>query len=123
MITIQTIQTILQQLKYDREWFKEVKYDAAGVDAVLETLINSIEKHLQEQKPLTENEQEQRGIAIANMLGLRAKKGDWKGYRYFTTWGSKTALGLYRTMSRWFEPKLDDTCREEIEQYGVHSTD
>ncbi len=45
--------------------------------------------------PLGEDEETKRGALIAEVLGLRKK-----GERYNTSWGTKTDLGLYRTMLR-----------------------
>jgi len=46
---------------------------------------------------LTELEQTRRGILLADVLGLRAKRDNG---RYGTTWGDKTAFGLYHTVKR-----------------------
>jgi hypothetical protein len=45
--------------------------------------------------PLDEAEETRRGKAIAEVLQLRKVHG-----RYQTTWGSKTELGLFRTLQR-----------------------
>lgn len=52
--------------------------------------------------PMTEEEETRRGQIIADGLYLRADRApDSRGdQRYLTQWGSKTALGLYRTMKR-----------------------
>jgi hypothetical protein len=49
---------------------------------------------------ITEAEELKRGELLAEVLGLKQiRSGDEKG-RYRTTWGTKTALGLYRTVER-----------------------
>ena len=45
----------------------------------------------------SEAEQSKRGELLAEMLGLKADKSTG---RYFTTWGDKTALGLFKTCKR-----------------------
>lgn len=42
-----------------------------------------------------EHEETKRGELIAEVLKLKKKDG-----RYLTTWGTKTALGLFRTVER-----------------------
>lgn len=50
---------------------------------------------------LTETEEQRRGELLAEVLKLRKRQGPADPYpRYQTTWGSKTALGLYRTIER-----------------------
>ena len=52
-------------------------------------------------KDLTEQEELRRGELLAEVLRLRKRKGATdREPRYQTDWGSKTALGLYRTVER-----------------------
>jgi hypothetical protein len=48
--------------------------------------------------PLSQEEQARRGAMIATMLGLHFREG-----RINTEWGTKTPLGLYRTIKRIVE--------------------
>lgn len=48
--------------------------------------------------PLSEQEQTRRGSMIATVLGLHFRAG-----RINTEWGTKTPLGLYRTVKRIVE--------------------
>lgn len=50
---------------------------------------------------LTTQEKEKRGQLIAEIFGLKKDK-DFPG-RYFSTWGNKTALGIYETTLRIIE--------------------
>jgi hypothetical protein len=50
---------------------------------------------------VSEAEELRRGELLAEVLHLRKRKGPTDSEpRYQTTWGSKTALGLYRTVER-----------------------
>lgn len=52
-------------------------------------------------RPIDEAEEMRRGellAAVLNLPKLRSEPG-----RYFTSWGSKTPLGLYRTVKRIIE--------------------
>lgn len=49
---------------------------------------------------LTEEEEARRGEALAEVLNLKKIRGGHDAGRYPTTWGTKTALGLYRTTRR-----------------------
>ena len=51
--------------------------------------------------PLSEQEQTRRGQLLADTLQLR--KSQAEPGRYCTDWGTKTALGLYRTVKRIIE--------------------
>lgn len=51
---------------------------------------------------LSEKEKILRGEKIADILMLREDKG-YTPKRYKTTWGNKTALGLYGTIKRLLE--------------------
>ena len=46
---------------------------------------------------LTELEETRRGIILADVMRLRTKRDNG---RYDTTWGDKTAFGLYHTVKR-----------------------
>jgi len=50
---------------------------------------------------LTITQEEERGKLIARVLGLKPSKIE-QG-RYMTEWGTKTAIGLYRTVKRLVE--------------------
>lgn len=49
---------------------------------------------------LTEAEQTMRGDLLASVLGLKKKRSNG---RYDTSWGDKTALGLFLTVQRIIE--------------------
>lgn len=49
---------------------------------------------------LTEQEEIRRGELLAEVLHLRPIRIGEETGRYRTTWGSKTALGLFRTVER-----------------------
>lgn len=53
---------------------------------------------------LSEGEMIMRGMQIAEICGLKRhpdySDAGQRGDRYITTWGTKTALGLYLTMKR-----------------------
>lgn len=56
---------------------------------------------MEKQKVLTENEEFIRGLQIAEIFGLKkARKMAGFNDRYETSWGTKTALGLYRMVKR-----------------------
>lgn len=48
-------------------------------------------------KKISEAEEARRGQLLAEILGLKLKRGT---DRYSTTWGDKTALGLFRLVER-----------------------
>lgn len=49
---------------------------------------------------LTEEQEIARGRMLAELLRLKPIKGEgWSVDRYDTTWGTKTALGLFRTVA------------------------
>lgn len=52
-------------------------------------------------KQLTEAEETRRGELIAEVLGLRRNPREQD--RWLTTWGTKTSIGLFRTMKRLVE--------------------
>jgi hypothetical protein len=55
---------------------------------------------------ITEKEEERRGLLLVDVLNLKPCKGETRTIDgkervlYCTTWGTKTALGLYRTVER-----------------------
>lgn len=49
---------------------------------------------------LNEQEATRRGELLAEVLHLRLIRSGSDAGRYQTTWGTKTALGLYRTVER-----------------------
>lgn len=49
---------------------------------------------------LTEQQETKRGELLAEVLQLRLIRSGKDAGRYRTTWGTKTALGLYRTVER-----------------------
>ena len=56
---------------------------------------------MQSTNQLTEQEETRRGELLSAVLHLRKRKGPTDSEpRYQTEWGSKTALGLYRTVER-----------------------
>ncbi len=55
---------------------------------------------------ITEAEEERRGLRLAQAVGLKARTSDeYSGARYVLRegWGTKTALGLYRTAASIIE--------------------
>lgn len=57
-------------------------------------------------RTLTEAEERERGLTLVRFLNLRPPFGAKLGKgepRYFTNWGTKTALGLYRSVKRIME--------------------
>lgn len=51
------------------------------------------------QNKLTEEEERQRGETLAKLLNLKQCRPTFDPPRYETAWGTKTALGLYRTVA------------------------
>ena len=58
-----------------------------------ETLIH----HVTGAMTISEQEETRRGTLLAEVLSLKLRGPE---RRYDTTWGNKTALGLYRTVAR-----------------------
>ncbi len=51
-----------------------------------------------EQAAITEAEETRRGLMLAEVLRIKKARGEKD--RFDTEWGTKTALGLYRTVAR-----------------------
>jgi len=54
-------------------------------------------------KPLTDKQAAEAGAALAELLYLKKER---KSGRYRTTWGTKSALGLYRTIERFLVERM-----------------
>jgi hypothetical protein len=54
-------------------------------------------------KTIDETEETQRGELIVQLLNLKPSRRDGEAGRVDTEWGTKTPLGLYRTLKRIIE--------------------
>jgi hypothetical protein len=59
--------------------------------------------NMRKEDVLTEDEKALRGLRLIEILGLKRSKEE--AGRYLTTWGTKTALGIYLTVKRILEEK------------------
>jgi hypothetical protein len=57
---------------------------------------------------MTEENERRTGVRLAEVLGLKPVKAKgWTCERYETTYGTKTALGLYRTIAAVMNERED----------------